>query len=89
LEGIFLLAILHYEAHLIRMALDAAGGVVTHAARLLGFNHHQSLLALLNARHKNLREGSSTLIPRRRGIIQNRERPRKQRGGAEKRGFKS
>ncbi|MCU1268634.1 MAG: hypothetical protein JWM21_4952, partial [Acidobacteria bacterium] len=31
-------AVLHYEAHFIKLALDAAGGVVTRAARLLGFN---------------------------------------------------
>jgi tetratricopeptide (TPR) repeat protein len=67
-------AILRYEAHFIRLALDAAGGVVSRAARLLGFNHHQSLLALLNARHKNLRDRSTPLIPRRRSIIQTRDR---------------
>ncbi|MCU1267307.1 MAG: hypothetical protein JWM21_3625, partial [Acidobacteria bacterium] len=77
-------AVLHYEAHFIKLALDAAGGVVTRAARLLGFNHHQSLLALLNARHKNLRERGSPLIPRRRSIIQNRERPRKQKGNSDR-----
>lgn len=67
-------AILHHEAHFIRLALDAANGVVSRAARLLGFNHHQSLLVLLNGRHKNLRERSTPLIPRRRSIIQTRDR---------------
>jgi tetratricopeptide (TPR) repeat protein len=62
-------AVLHYEAHFIGLALDATGGVVTRAARLLGFNHHQSLLALLNGRHKNLRERNTPIVPRRRSII--------------------
>lgn len=65
-------AVLHYEAHFIKLALDAADGVVSRAARLLGFNHHQSLLALLNGRHKNLRERQTPITPRRRSIIQKR-----------------
>lgn len=66
-------AVLHYEAHFIRLALDAADGVVTRAARLLGFNHHQSLPALLNGRHKELRNRGTPIIPRRRSIIQRRD----------------
>jgi len=49
-------AVLRYEAHLIRLALKKTGGKVTAAARLLGFRHHQSLAALISARHKDLIE---------------------------------
>ncbi len=62
-------AILDYEAHFIGLALDDTGGVVSRAARLLGFNHHQSLLALLNGRHEILRHRSNPIVPRRRSII--------------------
>jgi CheY-like chemotaxis protein len=65
-------AILEYEAHFIRLALEDTGGVVSRAARLLGFNHHQSLLALLNGRHEILRHRSTPIVPRRRSIIRNR-----------------
>src|SRR5258708_2390746 len=37
-------SILQYESNLITRALDETGGKVTAAARLLGFNHHQSLV---------------------------------------------
>lgn len=62
-------SILEYEAHFIRLALEDTGGVVSRAARLLGFNHHQSLLALLNGRHEVLRHRTIPIVPRRRSII--------------------
>lgn len=65
-------ALLEYEAHLIDLALEDASGVVSRAARLLGFNHHQSLLALLNGRHEILRQRSTPIVPRRRSIIRQR-----------------
>jgi CheY-like chemotaxis protein len=65
-------SILEYEAHFIKLALEDTGGVVSRAARLLGFNHHQSLLALLNGRHEILRHRSTPIIPRRRSIIRDR-----------------
>jgi len=37
-------AVHRYEARLIRFALKETGGKGTAAARLLGFNHHQSLM---------------------------------------------
>ena len=43
------------EAALIRRALREADGSVTKAARLLGFEHHQSLSSLLETRHRDLR----------------------------------
>lgn len=43
-----------YEARYIRRALIDAGGSVTHAARLLGLNHHAKLAFILKSRHKDL-----------------------------------
>ncbi|HLL77339.1 MAG TPA: tetratricopeptide repeat protein [Pyrinomonadaceae bacterium] len=43
-----------YEAYWIERALREAEGVLTRAARLLGFPHHNSLRALLNSRHQDL-----------------------------------
>jgi len=65
--------LLEYEAHLINLALEDAGGVVSKAARLLGFNHHQSLLSMLNGRHEVLRHRSTPILPRRRSIIRSGE----------------
>ena len=62
-------ALLEYEAHFIRLALEDTDGVVTRAAHLLGFNHHQSLLSMLNGRHEILRHRSTPIVPRRRSII--------------------
>src|SRR5260370_10542194 len=47
-------AVHRYEAHLIRLALNETGGLVTRAARLLGFKHHQSLVSLIDSRHRDL-----------------------------------
>jgi tetratricopeptide (TPR) repeat protein len=47
-------AVTQYEAHLIELALREAKGSVSHAARFLGFKHHQSLSSLLERRHSNL-----------------------------------
>jgi CheY-like chemotaxis protein len=57
------------ERKLIERALRDAGGTVTHAARLLGFKHHQSLISLINSRHKDLLEARSAVRTRRRSII--------------------
>jgi two-component system, chemotaxis family, chemotaxis protein CheY len=43
-----------YEAYWIERALKEAEGVLTRAARLLGFPHHNSLRALLTSRHQDL-----------------------------------
>ena len=58
--------VLRYEAELIQSALRDAGGGVSHAARLLGFRHHQTFVALLNNRHKNLLHARNPVVPRRR-----------------------
>lgn len=58
-----------YEANLIRLALKESGGRVTPAARLLGFKHHQSLIALITARHKELLAARTPARPRRRHLM--------------------
>lgn len=62
-------AIHRYERMLIERALKDAGGIVTRAAELLGFRHHQSLISLLNHRHKDLLPARSAVVPRKRSII--------------------
>ncbi|MFL6335191.1 MAG: tetratricopeptide repeat protein [Pyrinomonadaceae bacterium] len=67
--------VLRYEAELISRALRDADGVVSRAAKLLGFKHHQTFVALLNNRHKGLLGERRPVIPRRRSFIR---RPRRQ-----------
>lgn len=62
-----------YEKHLIARALQDAGGVVSRAAKMLGFRHYQSLVALLNGRHRDMLPSRSPIVPRRRSIIRARE----------------
>jgi len=57
------------ERAVIERALRDAGGSVTRAARLLGFNHHQSLIHLINSRHKELLKTRSKVRKRRRHIF--------------------
>jgi len=42
------------EKRYISDALRDAGGSITAAAKLLGFQHHQSLASLINTRHRDL-----------------------------------
>lgn len=63
--------VLNYEKNLIRLALDAAGGKVTQAARHLGMTH-QLLAFILNTRHKDLLEARKPVRPRRRSILRSR-----------------
>ncbi|HLM55847.1 MAG TPA: tetratricopeptide repeat protein [Pyrinomonadaceae bacterium] len=58
--------VLRYEAELIGRALRDADGIVSHAAKLLGFRHHQTFVALLNNRHKELLSARNPIVPRRR-----------------------
>jgi CheY-like chemotaxis protein/tetratricopeptide (TPR) repeat protein len=60
---------LKYEKTLIECALRDAGGSVTKAARLLGFNHHQSLISLISGRHKQLLKSRSAVRKRRRHLF--------------------
>jgi CheY-like chemotaxis protein/tetratricopeptide (TPR) repeat protein len=57
------------ERAVIERALRDAGGSVTRAARLLGFKHHQSLVHLINSRHKELLKTRSTVRKRRRHLF--------------------
>ncbi|HZT58527.1 MAG TPA: tetratricopeptide repeat protein [Pyrinomonadaceae bacterium] len=61
--------VLRYEAELIERALRDAGGIVSRASKLLGFNHHQTFVALLNNRHKNLLHARRPIVPRKRSIL--------------------
>jgi two-component system, OmpR family, phosphate regulon response regulator PhoB len=62
------------EKAVLQRALRDAGGSVTRAARLLGFRHHQSLISLLNTRHKELL-GARTKIRKRRHRLLKRPLP--------------
>jgi CheY-like chemotaxis protein/tetratricopeptide (TPR) repeat protein len=66
--------ILKIEKSLIERALRDSGGSVTTAARLLGFRHHQSLIALINSRHKDLLKTRSAIRKRRHHLF---SKPRK------------
>lgn len=70
-------AVHRYEAHLIKLALNEKGGKVTAAARLLGFAHHQSLIDLIDSRHKELLETRSPVRPRRHHLL---DHPKRKRG---------
>src|ERR1044072_2635933 len=58
----------NYEKALIERALREAGGAVTKAAHLLGFKHHQSLISLINSRHRDLL-GTRSVVRKRRSHI--------------------
>jgi Bacterial regulatory protein, Fis family len=65
--------VLRYESELIGRALRDADGVVSRAAKLLGFRHHQTFVALLNNRHKELLHARNPIVPRRRSLIRLRD----------------
>jgi tetratricopeptide (TPR) repeat protein len=67
-----------YEAHLIKLALNETGGKVTRAARLLGFRHHQSLIALIDSRHRELLEARAPVRPRRHHLLIHPKRKKRQ-----------
>lgn len=66
--------VLKVEKNLIESALREAGGSVTKASRLLGFRHHQSLIALINSRHRDLLGTRSAVRKRRQHLF---SKPRK------------
>jgi tetratricopeptide (TPR) repeat protein len=68
--------VLKIEKRLIERALRDAGGSVTRASRLLGFRHHQSLIALINSRHRDLLGTRSAVRKRRHHLF---SKPRKTR----------
>jgi CheY-like chemotaxis protein len=57
------------ERNLIERSLRDAAGSVTKASQLLGFKHHQSLVSLLNNRHKDLMGHRSAVRKRRRHLF--------------------
>jgi CheY-like chemotaxis protein len=65
------------EARFIQHALRDAGGSVSKASRILGFKHHQSLISLLDKRHKDLAGLRSTRRRRARTLISKTLTPRK------------
>jgi tetratricopeptide (TPR) repeat protein len=68
--------VIRYERLLIQRALRDAGGIVSRAAQFLGFKHHQSLISLLNTRHKTLIQARSPVRPRRHSIMSSRRKAR-------------
>ncbi len=68
--------VLKIEKRLIERALRDAGGSVTRTSRLLGFRHHQSLIALINSRHRDLLGTRSAVRKRRHHLF---SKPRKTR----------
>jgi len=71
------------ERALIERALKDAGGAVTRAARLLGFRHHQSLISIINSRHKELLKSRSAVRKRRRHIISAKGRTKKKKDASD------
>jgi transcriptional regulator with GAF, ATPase, and Fis domain len=63
-------AVFELEERLIRQALAETDNKPTAAARLLGLNNHQALLAMLDNRHRKLRdELGLRKRPRRKSIM--------------------
>jgi CheY-like chemotaxis protein/tetratricopeptide (TPR) repeat protein len=60
--------VIRYEKRFIKRALEEGKGSVTRAARLLGLKH-QTLIALLNSRHRDLLSARKKVTRRRRSII--------------------
>src|SRR2546426_2099754 len=65
------------EKALLARALREAEGSVTKAAHLLGFKHHQSLISIINIRHKDLLKTRSRIRKRRRHIFSEPRKPKK------------
>ena len=61
-------AVQELEERCIEKALEASGGSVTHAAKMLGLRH-QSFIAMLNSRHRHLLPKRSPAARRLRSII--------------------
>jgi CheY-like chemotaxis protein/tetratricopeptide (TPR) repeat protein len=61
-------AVRRYEKRIIERALADAGGVVTHAAHLLGYSHN-TLIKKLNSRHPELLSQRTPIKPRRRSLM--------------------
>jgi CheY-like chemotaxis protein len=62
-------AVLEYEAHFIKLALQNTHGDRKEAAGLLGLKSRQGLISMLKGRHKELRDFPTPVAARRRSII--------------------
>jgi CheY-like chemotaxis protein len=62
-------AVRRYEGRIIECALREAGGVVTRAARLLGYEHHTSLVNKINKWHRHLLGVRSPVVPRNQSLM--------------------
>jgi len=65
------------EKVLIKRALRDAGGSVTKASHLLGFHHHQSLISLINSRHRELLPQRSLVRRRHRHLFSKPQKSKK------------
>jgi tetratricopeptide (TPR) repeat protein len=57
------------EKRFIELALKAAEGKISVAARLLGFNHNELLTSIIKSRYPELLAARNPAVPRRRSII--------------------
>lgn len=64
------------EKRFIELALKAAEGKISIAARLLGFNHNELLTSIIKSRYPDLLAARTPTVPRRRSIIR-KPQPRK------------
>jgi CheY-like chemotaxis protein len=71
------------ERNLIERALRDASGSVTKASQLLGFKHHQSLVSLLNNRHRDLIGHRSAVRKRRRHLFSQPKRAKQRAASTE------
>jgi CheY-like chemotaxis protein/tetratricopeptide (TPR) repeat protein len=58
-----------YEGLMIERALKDAGGVVSRAARLLGYEYHNTISNKINTWHRHLLSKRSPIIPRNQSLI--------------------
>jgi transcriptional regulator with PAS, ATPase and Fis domain len=64
------------EKRFIELALKAADGKISVAARLLGFNHNELLTSIIKSRYPELLSVRTPAVPRKRSIIR-KPQPRK------------
>ena len=65
------------ERRFIELALKAAEGKISVAARLLGFNHNEILTSIIKSRYPELLAARKPPIPRRRSIIRKPKTPKR------------
>jgi tetratricopeptide (TPR) repeat protein len=70
-------AVRRFERGIITRALSESGGSVTTASRLLGLRHHQSLINLLDTRHKDLLNLRAEKRQRHKHLMQHPKRTQK------------